>query len=50
MAKGAPTRKENRKVVEIQFMAMRLVSKYSAEVVDTGAYDSHFMNTLASIS
>ena len=36
-AKGAPTRKEKRKVVAIQFMAVRLVSKYSAEVVDTGA-------------
>lgn len=36
-AKGAPTRKEKRKVVAIQFMAVMLVSKYAAEVVDTGA-------------
>lgn len=36
-AQGAPTRKEKRKAVAIQFMAVRLVSKYSAEVVDTGA-------------
>lgn len=36
-AKGAPSRKEKRKQVAIQFMAVIEQPKYSADVVETGA-------------
>lgn len=45
MVKGAETQKEKRKEVLSQLMAVSDVSKYSAELLDTGEKDSQSHDT-----
>ena len=46
MAKGDVTQKEKRKEVLSQLMAVSEMSKYSAEVVDTGEKESQHHETM----